>query len=539
MNTPPHPRRRAARARIVAAGMLAVLLLVSACGSGAGGPAAASPAPTDGVLHLGLLDDIGQPPDPDVYYSGNGLALTTNMYEGLVRYEAGVESPSIVPSLATGWEVSPDNTTYTFTLREGVLFHDGTPFTSAAVQASFDRRLAVGAGPAYMVEDVAAVETPDERTAVIRLNQPNSAFLHYLASPYGPVMISPTVLREQAGQDNAQTYLSTNSAGTGPYRLTMARVGERYEMQAFDRYWAGPPTFTTIDLPVYTDTSAMQLALNNGDLAAIIGAVPSASQASYVQDEVLKSYSLPSFQVGVLYMNPNRPFLATAEARTALFQAVDWRQIIEQVVAQKAELATGTYSRGAIPDGADAREIVHDPASLTSYAQTLPADGRSVIIGHSSSSADDAQIANIIAAQLQTLGLQATVTSYQTSQVFGSFAADPANAPDVYVASGTWPDANDPYMYGHVFWDQDGGLNHLQCFDPEATALLADAVATGNEASYVSAGKRITEVACTPAWAYVNDFVVTQPWLGNVEESHSIAAPYTLDFHNLTIEDTP
>ena len=524
------------RPRAALAGAIAAVLLLSGCGGAAAGPATASPAPTDGVLRLGLLGDIGQPPDPDVYYSGNGLALTTNMYEGLVRYQPGVETPTIVESLATSWEVSPDNTVFTFHLREGVLFHDGTPFTSEAVAASFERRLAVGAGPAYMVEDVAAVETPDELTAVIRLNRPNSAFLHYLASPYGPRMISPTVLREQAGQDHAQTYLSTNSAGTGPYRLTVARVGERYEMQAFDRYWGGPPTFTMIDLPVFTDTSAMQLALSNGDLAAIIGAVPSASQASYVEDEVLEAYSLPTFQVGVLYMNPNRPFMATAEARRAMFQAVDWRQVIDQVVAHKAELATGTYSRGAIPDGSDAREIVHDPAPLAAYAQTLPPNARGVIVGHSAANPDDAQIANIIAAQLQSLGLQATVTAYQTSQVFGSFAADPANAPDLYVASGTWPDANDPYMYGHVFWDQDGGLNHLQCYDPEATALLAEAVATGDTAAYVRAGQEITEAACTPAWAYVNDFVVAQPWLGRVAETHSIAEPYTLDFHDLTIE---
>src|SRR5690606_37464515 len=150
------------RPRAALAGAIAAVLLLSGCGGAAAGPATASPAPTDGVLRLGLLGDIGQPPDPDVYYSGNGLALTTNMYEGLVRYQPGVETPTIVESLATSWEVSPDNTVFTFHLREGVLFHDGTPFTSEAVAASFERRLAVGAGPAYMVEDVAAVETPDE-----------------------------------------------------------------------------------------------------------------------------------------------------------------------------------------------------------------------------------------------------------------------------------------------------------------------------------------------------------------------------------------
>ncbi|MDT0318891.1 ABC transporter substrate-binding protein [Streptomyces millisiae] len=525
-----------ARAAALAAGTLALTLAVGACGGGAAGTAG-SAAPTDGVLRVGLLNDIGQPPDPDVYYAGNGLALTTNMYEGLVRYEPGTEESVIGPSLATEWEVSEDNTTFTFTLREGVTFHDGTPFTSAAVEPSFDRRAAVAAGPAYMVDGVASVETPDDTHVVITLDEPNSAFLDYLASPYGPRVISPEVLSEQAGDDHAQTYLATHSAGTGPYQLSAARVGERYELTAHDGYWGGEPTFTTVELPVYTDTSAMQLALDNGDLSAIIGAVPSASQERYMADDSLQALSLPSFQVGVLYMNPNRPLLADAAARRATFQAVDWATIIDQVVTHKAELATGTYSRGAIPDGADAREITYDTAPLEEYVAGLPAAQRSVVIGHNGGSADDQQIATIVAAQLQELGLETTVSAYQTSQVFGTFAADPVNAPDLYVASGTWPDSSNAYMYGHVFWDQDGGLNHLQCSDQATSDLLAEALRTGDTDTYAAAGRAITEAACTPAWSYVNDFVVTQPWLGGVAESHSIAEPYTLDFNTLTIQD--
>ncbi|GAA2725024.1 ABC transporter substrate-binding protein [Cellulomonas aerilata] len=535
-------RPRATRATRLLVPAVATTFLLAACSGGAGGgggeTAAPSSAPTDGVLHLGLLNDIGQPPDPDIYYSGNGLALTTNLYEGLVRYEPGNhEEAAIVPSLATEWQANEDSTVWTFTLRDGVTFHDGTPFTSAAVQASFQRRLDVGGGPAYMAEGIASFETPDDRTVVITLEEPNSAFLDSLASPYGPRMISPTVLTEEAGDDFAQTYLSTASAGTGPYRLTEARVDEVYEMEAFEDYWGEEPTFTTVEFPVYTDTSAMQLALDNGDLAGIIGAVPSAAQAGYVEEGVLDTYSLPTFQVGVLYMNPHRDFLATSEARTALFEAVDWASVVEQVLGEKSELATGAYSRGALPDGQDTKEIRHDPAPLAEYVGTLP-EGTEVEIGHAAGSADDAQIANLVAAQLQGLGLAATVTEFQTSEVFGSFAGDPANAaPDVYVASGTWPDANNPYLYGHVFWDEGGGLNFLQCTDDDATAALAEGLRTGDPAAYVAAGEAITEAMCTPTFAYTNDFVVTQPWLGNVEESHTMAEPYALDFNTLTIVD--
>jgi peptide/nickel transport system substrate-binding protein len=526
-------------ARRSAALLVAGALLLSACGSGEGDAGSTTAAaPTDGVLRLGVLNDIGQPPDPDVYYSGNGLALTTNLYEGLVRYEAGNhDEAKIVPLLAESWEVSPDFTEYTFTLRQGVVFHDGTPFDASAVEASFQRRLAVDAGPAYMVQGVADVEELDDHTVKVRLSEPNSAFLDYLASPYGPRMISPTVLSEQAGDDNAQTYLSTHDAGTGPYTLTKAVVGEGYEMQAFEDYWGdADPVFTTIELPVYTEISAMQLELEKGDLHALLSAVPTASRQKYLDSDELEAYSLPSFQVGVLYMNPNRELLADASARKALFEGIDWKTLIDQVAGASSVPAEGNYPKGALPADVDSRELAYDPAALEEWVGTLPA-GMPIQIGYNAGGADAEQMANIIAAQLQALGMAATVTAHQSSEVFGEFAAAPQDAPDVFVSPGTWPDSNNAYMHGHVFWDQDGGLNHLQCYSEDVTALLDEALTTGDAATYAEAGQAAYDAGCAPTFAWTSDFMVAQNWLDGVEESHSIAAPATLDFATLGIAD--
>jgi peptide/nickel transport system substrate-binding protein len=131
---------------IAAAGAVAILTL-SSCGGSDSGGGPPNAAPTDKVLHLSFLQDPGQPPDPDVYYAGQGLLMTTNTYEGLLQYKGGTDKPEFEPLLATEWTESPDHKVFTFKLREGVKFHDGTPFTSAAIKASFDRRLAVGGGP--------------------------------------------------------------------------------------------------------------------------------------------------------------------------------------------------------------------------------------------------------------------------------------------------------------------------------------------------------------------------------------------------------
>ena len=116
------------------------------------GAAAVAGAPTDGTLTVGLLGDIGQPPDPDIYYANNGTAIMINAYEGLVQYKNNTDKVEIAPRLAESWEVNPTHDVYTFHLRKGVTFHDGTPFTAAAVDVAFKRRIAVKGGAAYMVD---------------------------------------------------------------------------------------------------------------------------------------------------------------------------------------------------------------------------------------------------------------------------------------------------------------------------------------------------------------------------------------------------
>src|SRR5258708_30774288 len=144
---------------IAAAGAVAMLTLSSCGGSDSGGGGTPNAAPTDKVLHLSFLQDPGQPPDPDIYYAGQGLLLTTNLYEGLLQFKGGQAKAELEPLLATEYTASPDNKVFTLKLREGVKFHDGTPFKSDAVKASFDRRLAVNGGPPYIVQETQFLTT--------------------------------------------------------------------------------------------------------------------------------------------------------------------------------------------------------------------------------------------------------------------------------------------------------------------------------------------------------------------------------------------
>ncbi len=523
------------RRPLPAAAAATALLLLAACGGGGGDSAAkvTSSAPTDRVLRMSFLQDPGQPPDPDIFYAGEGLILTNNTYEGLLRYQPGTPDPKLVGALATEWTVSPDKLTYTLKLREGVVFHDGTPFTSAAVKASFDRRLAVNQGPAYMVAGVASVTEQGQYGVVIKLKEADAAFLDYLASAYGPRMMSPALLKAQAGNDNAQTYLRTHDAGTGPYTLTDAKTGSHYELKAFDKYWGEKPYFTTIDIPVQPDTSSQQLLFNKGQLAIIMRGLPQSAVKSYKENASIKAYSLPTMQSMFLYVNPKASFLTTPANRTALLQAVDVDQIVNQVYAGRGAKADQAYPPHQLPEGMAAQNIAHDPAALRQLVSTLPANQKTVTVGYDSSSSDQQLIANLLSTQFAAVGLTAKVQAFPTSQIFG-WIGNQSGAPDLLVASG-WPDAAPAYTWAHISWAADGGLNYLGCSSPEITTLLGQGLSTGDPDTFSRIGTLAAATGCFYNLADQDDFMVAQTWLKGVEESHVVGAPNMLMLAGLSV----
>jgi peptide/nickel transport system substrate-binding protein len=527
----PRSHGRHIKSAVALCALVTIMTVTTACSSGTPTTSAMKP-PSDGVLVFGLNGDIGQPPDPDVYYANNGVAIIQNVYQGLVKYKDSVETPEIAPALATSWTVDPANTVFTFQLRRGVMFHDGTPFTSAAIKTSFDRRLAVAGGPSYMVEGVQSISTPDDFTAVIKLNAPNSAFLDYLASSFGPKMLSPTGLAKNAGSDNAQTYLSTHDLGTGPYELTKAEIGREYDLTAYPGYWGEKSPFTTVKLSVYTDVSTLGLALDHGDIAGVVNALPASNLSHYKTLSTVSNYFLPTLGAALVTVNPSKGFFSTQPARMAFLRMIDQQQLVDQVMGETSEVATTMYGKGMIPGGADNQAIAFDPKVMQAYVKTLPADTE-MTIGYATGNDNAQNISNILASQLQAMGIKAAVQGYTTSTVF-SWPQDPTKGPDAFVDGSNGPDGANPFMWGHVFWDKSGGINYFLCDSPRVDAMLDDAVRTGNDATYVQAGAAYGATGCYMTLAYNKSWVVAQKWLTNVAKAHHPGS-YQLNFNQLGI----
>jgi peptide/nickel transport system substrate-binding protein len=241
------------------ASTLVVLGLLTLCGLTA--PAAAQEART--TLNVALF---GEPDflDPHVATSV-GFVPIDNAYESLVYTER--DSTRLVPSLAESWTTSQDGRTFTFKLRRGVKFHDGTEMDAESVRFSYDRLRRVNKGPAWVLAHVESVEVKDPLTVEIRTKAggppfPESFSLVRIVSP-------KTVKEKEASGDLAQDFLNRQSAGTGPYRIVSWQRSQRVVLRKFDAYWGGwkqPNHFATVNMLVIPEASTQRLMLEKGEI---------------------------------------------------------------------------------------------------------------------------------------------------------------------------------------------------------------------------------------------------------------------------------
>ncbi len=168
--------------------------------------------------------------DPSVMYS-NGKIVLHNVYETLTRINPETGEEEFV--LAESYTVSDDGLIYTYKLREGVTFHDGTPFTAEAVKFSYERTRDMEQGPSYMYAAIDAINIIDDFTVDIVLKYP-SPFNLVASANYGAFIMSPSIADK--GDD---WFVDGNEAGTGPYTVQSQVTGNEVVLAAYPDYWGG------------------------------------------------------------------------------------------------------------------------------------------------------------------------------------------------------------------------------------------------------------------------------------------------------------
>ena len=264
-----------ARRRLVrlAAGT-ALLLLAAACGGGNGGGGGGNAGGSSGSIVIGTTESLQNSFDPAQAYDYLGSQVAFNAAETLVTYapEGTEPKPLLAASLP---EVSPDGLTYTFVLRAGVKFHDGTPFNAAAVKFSLERAKAFGEkdpeAAGFLLSGIRNISAPSDDKVVISLAQPNVTFLSRLAYSVASI-VSPTAYANnmltgnEEGADVTAKYKADTIVGTGPYRVTAYKERESIDFEANPDYWGTPAKTQRIRMRLFDRSSALKLALEKSEV---------------------------------------------------------------------------------------------------------------------------------------------------------------------------------------------------------------------------------------------------------------------------------
>jgi peptide/nickel transport system substrate-binding protein len=517
---------------------IATAVVLAGCGSSGSSNGNASSSgtvsPSDAAaladVHLAFNADM-QVPDPDIFYELEGNAVVTSIYEGLVRYKP--DSTAIEGALAQSWTVSSDGMTYTFKLRPGMTFHDGTPVNSAALKSSFERRTKVNSAPAYMLADVKSYGTPDANTFVITLDQPVSAFMDYLAAPYGPKAVSPALIAaHQVNGDEAQGWLKTHDAGTGPFTITDFQLGVRYTLTRYDAYWGGKPDVAKITIDIIPDISTQELKLESGDLSMIIHGL-STDDITSLEGKGFQVQRFPALFKAWIMVNENKGIFKDKALRLALASAVDKKTLTSEVFGDNATPSTQYYPAGELPEGQAADTPTLDPSKLADAVKGL--SDKKVDVGYSSDDPRNGRLAELVQTELQAAGLNATVRGIPIAQVF-DLPNHKDQAPDLLLSTVN-PDAAAPETWVRIFGNTKGSLNWEQCSEPDADkAMDAGLHATESAtiaADYAKAGQLLIDDGCYITIADVKEVIVAKKGYTNFH--HQLPTVFTVRFGDLKI----
>jgi len=492
--------------RGAAAGALAAVLAAGAAAALTAGPVAAQ-TPED-VLVVG---QIAEPKsmDPHAVTAVNDFRILVNLYDGLVRFADG--TLEVEPALAESWEVSEDGTVYTFTLREDVTFHDGTPFNAEAVKFNFDRMLDEehpyhDTGPfplAFFFSAIQETEVVDDFTVRFHLDAPYAPLLSNLAYPTG-LIVSPGAV-EQHGAD-----FGRNPVGTGAFEFVTWEANRQVAVQRNEDWWDGAPPLEGVVFRPITDANARVSEMLAGGIDLMVE-VPPDNVSTFAEDEAFTVYEQAGPHLWFLILNLREEPFSDQRMRQAVNYAIDKESLVENVLQGTATVATGptpaafawAYNEELEPypyDPERARELIEeagygDGVEITFYVT----EGGSGML-------DPVAMGTAIQADLAEVGIDANIETYEWNTYLG--LVNPGLEGKADMAEMAWM-TNDPDTLPFLAlrtaaMPEDGGFNSGYYSNEEVDRLLEEARAATDQEERARLYKEMQEIVYEDApWAFV------------------------------------
>ena len=343
--------------------------------------------------------------DPSLVLDGESAKVCDMIYDTLIQYKE--DTTDLEPALAEMWDNSADGLTWTFHLRQGVTFHDGSQFNAHVAAFSLNRPKAqTGNFFSQIISHIIAI---DDYTLEIQLNTPYAPFLTSLASTENSIISQAAVTHYGQGFEN-------NPVGTGPFKFVQWDRNDQIVLRASDTHWAGKPAIDKLVFRSIPDNSERYMELQAGNLHVM--EFPNPDVLSEIRgDAMLDLLMQPSLNVGYLAMNIEKPPFDNLKVRLAINHAFNKSEIIESLYQ-----GTGIPAKNAIPptlwsyddtiedypyDPEHAKQLLAEagyPDGFETTLWALPIPRPYIPNGQA--------LAEILQTQLREIGIEATIVTY-------------------------------------------------------------------------------------------------------------------------------
>lgn len=441
-----------------------------------------------GEITIGIAQNLDDSLDPHQTVAAGTREVLFNIFEGLVKPNSDGE---MIPAVAEKYTLSEDGTTYTFTLREGVKFHNGQTVTAEDVVYSINRCAAVPEGQEKPLvaafSAVKSVEALDEKTVAVTIAQRDLEFISYMTAAIIPA--------DYENQDTAPV-------GTGPFRFVSRTPQQDFVMERFEDYWGAPAWLDKVTYKICENADALVMNLNGGsiDLCAHL----TSAQASQLNQNFQVLEGTMNLVQAIYLNNQAKPF-DNQLVRQALCYAID-RQGIMDMVADGHGTAVGSsiypaFTKYFLPELVD--KYPHDVAKAKELlAQAGYPDGFDMTISVPNNYQPHMDTAEVVAEQLREAGINVTIQPVEWSTWLDTiYNGRQFQATVVGVDA-----ANMTARAMLERFTSDYGKNFINYNNPAYDALFQKAINAQDEAGQTDLYKQMeTMLADTAANVYIQD----------------------------------
>ena len=441
-----------------------------------------------GEITIGIAQDLDDSLDPHQTVAAGTREVLFNIFEGLVKPNSDGE---MIPAVAEKYTLSEDGTTYTFTLREGVKFHNGQAVTAEDVVYSINRCAAVPEGQEKPLvaafSAVKSVEALDEKTVAVTIAQRDLEFISYMTAAIIPA--------DYENQDTAPV-------GTGPFKFVSRTPQQDFVMERFEDYWGAPAWLDKVTYKICENADALVMNLNGGaiDLCAHL----TSAQASQLNQNFQVLEGTMNLVQAIYLNNQAKPF-DNQLVRQALCYAID-RQGIMDMVADGHGTAVGSsiypaFTKYFLPELVDKYPHSVEKAKEL-LAQAGYPDGFDMTISVPNNYQPHMDTAEVVAEQLREAGINVTIQPVEWSTWLDTiYNGRQFQATVVGVDA-----ANMTARAMLERFTSDYGKNFINYNNPAYDALFQQAINAQDEATQTDLYKQMeTMLADTAANVYIQD----------------------------------